>query len=213
MIQLNSNKLKKAEANFLSRYPGGFADPEMVKIGKRHPMEKMTTMAHDCFTARARKNIGQYAEDMAKIVGRSSMVSMFEKPKFRDFVKRLAPGEQSFMVQAMHDLLHTDNQQGGFEALVELLKTEKLAKWSLISIIPAYHAPTAEVFVKPTTAKNIIRHFEVDGLVYKPTPSWEFYTAYRDLINHAKTKVDSSLSPSNAAFSGFLMMSMPSSNH
>ncbi|MDB9737500.1 hypothetical protein OAA98_04045 [Porticoccaceae bacterium] len=171
MIQLNSNKLKQAEAGFLSRYPGGFADPEMVKIGKRHPMAKMTAMVHDCFSARARKNIGQYAEDMAKVVGRSSMVSMFEKPKFRDFVKRLAPGEQSFLVQAMHDLLHTDNQQGGFEALVELLKTEKLAKWSLISIIPAYYAPTTEVFVKPTTAKNIIQHFDIEGLVYKPTPS------------------------------------------
>ena len=197
----------------MSRYPGGFADPEMVKIGKRHPMAKMTAMVHDCFSARARKNIGQYAEDMAKVVGRSSMVSMFEKPKFRDFVKRLAPGEQSFLVQAMHDLLHTDNQQGGFEALVELLKTEKLAKWSLISIIPAYYAPTTEVFVKPTTAKNIIQYFDVEGLVYKPTPSWEFYTAYRDLINHAKTQVDSSLSPSNAAFSGFLMMAMSSSDH
>jgi len=213
MIQLNSNKLKQAEAGFLSRYPGGFADPEMVKIGKRHPMAKMTAMVHDCFSARARKNIGQYAEDMAKVVGRSSMVSMFEKPKFRDFVKRLAPGEQSFLVQAMHDLLHTDNKQGGFEALVELLKTEKLAKWSLISIIPAYYAPTTEVFVKPTTAKNIIQYFDVEGLVYKPTPSWEFYTAYRDLINHAKTQVDSSLSPSNAAFSGFLMMAMSSSDH
>lgn len=213
MIQLNSNKLKQAEAGFLSRYPGGFSDPEMVKIGKRHPMAKMTAMVHDCFSARARKNIGQYAEDMAKVVGRSSMVSMFEKPKFRDFVKRLAPGEQSFLVQAMHDLLHTDNQQGGFEALVELLKTEKLAKWSLISIIPAYYAPTTEVFVKPTTAKNIIQYFDVEGLVYKPTPSWEFYTAYRDLINHAKTQVDSSLSPSNAAFSGFLMMAMSSSDH
>ncbi len=213
MIQLNSNKLKQAEAGFLSRYPGGFSDPEMVKIGKRHPMAKMTAMVHDCFSARARKNIGQYAEDMAKVVGRSSMVSMFEKPKFRDFVKRLAPGEQSFLVQAMHDLLHTDNQQGGFEALVELLKTEKLAKWSLISIIPAYYAPTTEVFVKPTTAKNIIQYFDVESLVYKPTPSWEFYTAYRDLINHAKTQVDSSLSPSNAAFSGFLMMAMSSSDH
>ncbi len=213
MIQLNSNKLKQAEAGFLSRYPGGFSDPEMVKIGKRHPMAKMTAMVHDCFSARARRNIGQYAEDMAKVVGRSSMVSMFEKPKFRDFVKRLAPGEQSFLVQAMHDLLHTDNQQGGFEALVELLKTEKLAKWSLISIIPAYYAPTTEVFVKPTTAKNIIQYFDVEGLVYKPTPSWEFYTAYRDLINHAKTQVDSSLSPSNAAFSGFLMMAMSSSDH
>jgi len=213
MIQLNSNKLKQAEAGFLSRYPGGFSDPEMVKIGKRHPMAKMTAMVHDCFSARARRNIGQYAEDMAKVVGRSSMVSMFEKPKFRDFVKRLAPGEQSFLVQAMHDLLHTDNQQGGFEALVELLKTEKLAKWSLISIIPAYYAPTTEVFVKPTTAKNIIQYFDVESLVYKPTPSWEFYTAYRDLINHAKTQVDSSLSPSNAAFSGFLMMAMSSSDH
>ena len=213
MIQLNSNKLKQAEAGFLSRYPGGFSDPEMVKIGKRHPMAKMTAMVHDCFSARARRNIGQYAEDMAKVVGRSSMVSMFEKPEFRDFVKRLAPGAQSFLVQAMHDLLHTDNQQGGFEALVELLKTEKLAKWSLISIIPAYYAPTTEVFVKPTTAKNIIQYFDVEGLVYKPTPSWEFYTAYRDLINHAKTQVDSSLSPSNAAFSGFLMMAMSSSDH
>jgi hypothetical protein len=213
MVQLNNKKLKQAEAHFLSRYPGGFADPEMVKIGKRHSMEKMITMAHENFSARARKNIGQYAEDMAKVVGRSSMVSMFEKPKFRDFVKRLAPGEQSFMVQAMHDLLHTDNKQAGFEALVELLKTEKLAKWSLISIIPTYYAPTIEVFVKPTTAKNVIKHFDVEGLIYKPTPSWEFYTAYRDLINEAKTKVDSSLSPSNAAFSGFLMMAMPSSDH
>jgi len=213
MIQLNNKKLKQAEANFLSRYPGGFADPEMIKIGKRHSMEKMITMAHESFSARARKNIDQYVEDMAKVVGRSSMVSMFEKPKFRDFVKRLAPGEQSFMVQAMHDLLHTDNKQAGFEALVELLKTEKLAKWSLISIIPTYYAPTTEVFVKPTTAKNVIKHFDVEGLIYKPTPSWEFYTAYRDLINEAKTKVDSSLSPSNAAFSGFLMMAMPSSDH
>ena len=213
MIQLNNKKLKQAEANFLSRYPGGFADPEMIKIGKRHSMEKMITMAHESFSARARKKIDQYVEDMAKVVGRSSMVSMFEKPKFRDFVKRLAPGEQSFMVQAMHDLLHTDNKQAGFEALVELLKTEKLAKWSLISIIPTYYAPTTEVFVKPTTAKNVIKHFDVEGLIYKPTPSWEFYTAYRDLINEAKTKVDSSLSPSNAAFSGFLMMAMPSSDH
>jgi len=213
MIQLNMNKLKQAEANFLSRYPGGFSDPEMLKIGKRHPMEKMTAMAHESFRARARKNIGQYAEDMAKIVGRSSMVSMFEKPKFSGFVKRLAPGEQSFMVQAMHDLLNTDNQQAGFEALVDLLKTEKLAKWSLVSIIPAYYSPTTEVFVKPTTAKNIIHHFDVADLIYKPTPSWEFYTAYRDLINDAKTKVDSSLSPSNAAFSGFLMMAMPSTDH
>jgi hypothetical protein len=45
-------------------------------------------------------------------------------------------------------------------------------------------------------------------LEYKPLPTWAFYLGYRDLINTAKQQVDSSLSPSNAAFSGFLMMAM-----
>jgi len=207
-MQLNRKKLKQAEASFLMRYPGGFADPEMAKIGKRHPMDKMVTLAQQSFSKKAGKDTEQYAEDMVKVVSRSSMVSMFEKPKFRDFVKRLSPSEKAFMVNAMHQLLHLKNQQKGFDALVDLLKTEKLAKWSLVSIIPAYFSPNEEVFVKPTTAKNVISFFDVAGLVYRPTPTWEFYTAYRDLINQAKTQVDSSLSPSNAAFSGFLMMAM-----
>ena len=99
----------------MSRYPGGFADPEMVKIGKRHPMAKMTAMAHDCFSARARKNIGQYAEDMAKVVGRSSMVSMFEKPKFRDF--RQASGSRGTVVFGpghARPVAYSDNQQARF---------------------------------------------------------------------------------------------------
>jgi hypothetical protein len=113
------------------------------------------------------------------------------------------------LVNGLKDFLHGD-QQRGFEALVGILLTEKLAKWSLISIIPGYYSPFDEVFVKPTTAKGVIQHFAVQGLVYKPTPSWEFYRRYRELILHAKEQVDSSLSPSNAAFSGFLMMTMNS---
>jgi len=62
--------------------------------------------------------------------------------------------------------------------------------------------------VKPTTAKNIISFFEVENLSYKPQPSFEFYSSFRDLINDMKGRVDKSLSPSNPAFTGFLMMSM-----
>lgn len=36
----------------------------------------------------------------------------------------------------------------------------------------------------------------------------KFYEGYRDLILDMKSKVDPSLAPSNAAFSGFLMMSL-----
>ena len=205
---LNSKKLALAKVEFLQRFPGGFDNPEMQAVGKKHKVDKMVALAQASFTKKASKDIDSYAENMIKVVSRSSMVSMFEKPKFRDFIRRLDLSEKAFLVKAQHQILH-GKQQAGFEAMIDLLQTEKLAKWSLISIIPAYFAPTVEVFVKPTTTKNVIKYFDVDDLIYKPTPNWNFYERYRAIINTAKTQVDSSLSPSNAAFSGFLMMSMP----
>ena len=205
---LDSKKLKLAEVEFLQRFPGGFAHPDMQAIGKKHNVTKMVAFAQQSFTKKASKDIDSYTENMIKVVSRSSMVSMFEKPKFRDFVERLSPAEKACLVKAMNQMLH-GNQQAGFDAMVDLLHTEKLAKWSLISIIPAYYSPTSEVFVKPTTTKNVIKYFEIKDLIYKPRPSWDFYQRYRAIINAAKDKVDGSLSPSNAAFSGFLMMTMP----
>jgi hypothetical protein len=207
MATLDSLKLKTAEAMFLQRFPGGFDDPEMQVIAKRHRMDKMITFAQDSFSLSALEDINKSADNMVKIVSRSSMVSMFEKPKFRKFVGCLNAADREFLVQSLGQLLHGD-QQSGFEALVHIMQTEKLAKWSLVSIIPAYFAPNTEVFVKPTTAKNIIMHFEVPDLLYRPLPSWHFYTVYRELINQSKKLVDPGLSPTNAAFSGFLMMAM-----
>lgn len=205
---LNQKKLKLAEFEFLQRFPGGFSHPDMQVLGKKHNVTKMVAFTQESFTKKASKDIDCYAENMIKVVSRSSMVSMFEKPKFRDFVRGLDSSGKAFLVKSMNQILHGKQQQG-FGAMVDILQTEKLAKWSLISIIPAYYAPNTEVFVKPTTAKNVINYFEVEDLIYKPLPSWDFYQRYRDIINNAKTKVGSSLSPSNAAFSGFLMLSMP----
>ncbi|WP_101758666.1 hypothetical protein [Oceanicoccus sp. KOV_DT_Chl] len=204
---LEQKKLKKLEGDFLMRYPKGFLDPEIEAIGKKHRMGKMVELAHDSFSEQACSNVHVTAENMIKVVSRSSMVSLFEKPKFRDFVRSMDENEKAFLVQALSQMLH-GKQQLGFEAMVDILKTQKLAKWSLITIIPAYYRPTKEVFVKPTTAKNILRHFDIADPVYKPTPSWDFYKKYRKLINDSKKAVDKSLSPSNAAFSGFLMMTV-----
>ena len=204
---LDEKKLKIAEASFCAQYPGGFEHPEMLKVGKKHRMDKMIEFAQEVFSKKRCRDIEETADNMIKAVSRSSMVSMFEKPKFRDFVTRLGINDKVFLVEALSRMLH-GKQQSGFEAMVDLLITEKLAKWSLLTIIPAYYAPDVEVFVKPTTAKGVIQHFEVSDLVYKPTPTWEFYQGYRRLINEAKQRVDKNLSPSNAAFSGFLMMAM-----
>jgi hypothetical protein len=167
----------------------------------------MTELARNSFSERACANIHLTADNMVKVVSRSSMVSLFEKPRFRDFVKALDEHEKAFLVNALRDMLH-GRQQAGFEAMVDILQTGKLAKWSLVTIIPAYYKPTREVFVKPTTARGILRYFELDDPVYRPTPSWDFYRKYRKLINEGKKEVDRRLSPSNAAFSGFLMMTV-----
>lgn len=204
---LDLEKLKQLELEFLMKYPKGFSDPEMEKIAKKHNVNKMTDLSKECFSKRACSNVHVTAENMIKVISRSSMVSMFEKPKFRDFVRGLDENEKAFMVNALNQMLH-GKKQFGFEALVDILKTAKLAKWSLVSIIPAYYSPTKEVFVKPTTAKNILKHFEITDPIYKPTPTWDFYKKYRKLINESKSLVDKSLSPSNAAFSGFLMMTV-----
>ncbi|WP_444997030.1 hypothetical protein [Aliikangiella sp. IMCC44359] len=206
---MNIKKLKQAESSFFKQYPGGFEHPEMIKIGKKHKMDKMIEMTQLCFSKAKCRNIPTTVENMSKIVSRSSMVSMFEKPKFKDFIKELKNDEQEFLVDALVNFLH-GKQQLGFEAMVDILKTRKLAKWSLLTIIPAYYSPNDEIFIKPTTVKNIIQYLEIENLVYKPTPTWAFYQEYRNIINELKTKVDSSLSSSNAAFSGFLMMSTKS---
>ena len=191
----------------MALHPDGFDDPSMQQIAKRHRMDKMVAFAQESFSKDCYSHVDRTVENMLKTINRSSMVSMFEKPKFRDFAGRLDRNQKAYMVDSLIELLHGD-QQAGFEALADLLLTEKIAKWSLLTIIPAYYSPNREVFVKPTTAKGVIRHFEVEGLIYTPTANWEFYRGYRRLINQSKKKVDKRLSPSNAAFSGFLMMSL-----
>lgn len=204
---MNLEKLKDAERQFFAAHPDGFNDPSMLQIAKRHRMDKMVAFAQQSFTKECYSHVEETVANMVKTVNRSSMVSMFEKPKFRDFVSRLDQAQKAYMVDSLIELLH-GNQQAGFEALNDLLLQEKIAKWSLLTIIPAYYAPHKEVFVKPTTAKGVIKHFEVDNLVYRPAATWSFYNGYRALINSAKSQVDERLSPSNAAFSGFLMMSI-----
>ena len=76
-----------------------------------------------------------------------------------------------------------------------------------MTIVMHHYRPQVDVFVKPTTTKNVIRQFELDDLVYNSRPSWAFYTGYRDAIETMKAHLNPSLSPNNAAFTGFLMMS------
>lgn len=203
---MNKKKLKLAEARFMQRYPGGFSHPDMQALAKKHKGGKMFEMAQSEFARNKFRDTQAVAEAMVKMVSRSSLISLFEKPRFRDSVRIMAQAEKEILTAGLEDFLH-GKQQRGFEAMAATLAPWKLAKWSLLTVIPNYYRPNDEVFVKPTTAKGVIRYFELKGLDYSPQPDWDFYRRFRDEVLQMKAVTDPLLTPSNAAFLGFLMMS------
>ena len=205
---MDYQKLKEAEAGFLQRFPEGFSDPGMESIKKKHNVDKLTEFAQANLTRANFNRPELIADTVLKIVSRSSMVSRFEKPKFRDFIKSLNSHEKQALADAFEKRLYGRQKQCGFEEIQGMLAHHKIAKWAVISVVPFYFAPTKEAFVKPTTAKGIIAYLNVEELEYKPTPSWEFYKGYLKLLKDIKKQVAPSLSPNNAALTGFLMVSV-----
>ena len=203
---MNRDRLRIAEAHFLQSYPDGFADAALKDIGKKHNMDRMTAFSRDVFAKKSFDKPNEFLDNLVKLVSRSSMVSLFEKPKFRDMVADLNSEQRKTMTAAFKKMFH-GNQAKGFEEVVELLAERKMAKWSLMTIGLVYYRPQKEVFVKPTTAKAIVQKLEL-GLDYKPRPSWAFYEGYRSAILEMKSVVNPSLAPNNAALTGFLMMTL-----
>ena len=204
---MNLERLYTAQTVFLDRYPGGFAHPDMVEIGKKHRVDKIAAQTQSLLAKPVFKSQAQALENIVKTVTRSSMVSMFEKPKFRDYVNGLSRDDRGSLSEGFRKMLH-GNQEKGFNEVLDILIEGKLAKWSLMTICNLYMHPEVDVFVKPTTTKRVISYLELEDVVYKPRPSWEFYVRYRDIINDLKGMVDPSLGPNNAAFTGFLMVTL-----
>lgn len=207
---MNVEKLKQAQAKFLLQYPGGFAHPEMIAIAKKHKVEKMKKLAQESFALPQFADTAGIVAAVGKVVSQSSLVSVFEKPRFRELTGVLNDQERQQLATGLKEWLHGD-QEHGFSLMVSLLAQYKLAKWPLLTVCPTYYRPEFEAFIKPTTAKRVIEYFELDGLRYSPSPTFTFYQAYRERINQMKEILRGEGLPSdNAAFCGFLMMSIES---
>ena len=202
------DKLFELQGDFFARYAEGFEDPELIKIGKKHNIGKLATQAQEAFSETQFGKPESIIQSMILVMSRSSMVSMFDKPKFRDGIGTLSPDERERLADAMFDLLHGDTEKG-FNQFLEQLVALKLARWSAMSTIPFYYCPNVNWFIKPNTTKSILNYFEMDKeLIYKPRPSYEFYRDYSAFLDELKGECDPRLSTNNAAFTGFLMMTI-----
>jgi hypothetical protein len=205
---VNVARLREAEAAFLARFPKGFGDPGMEKIRKSHNVDRLAEFTRENLTEATLSKPQQFAETLLKVVSRSSMVSRFEKPPFRDYIGALDSKAKRQLAEAYRKRLFGRRKREGFEEIVDLLAHQKLARWSLVSAVPFYFAPSKEAFVKPTTAKKIVTLLEIEDLHYRARPDWAFYEGYRKLLLNIKQQVDPSLAPNNAATAGFLMSAL-----
>ncbi|MFY9143291.1 hypothetical protein [Sulfuricurvum sp.] len=204
---MNLQKLKEAETSFLTFYPKGFEDEALLPIIKRHNTAKIGESVREMFSPDRFSRTEEIGENFAKIISKSSLISLFEKPKVRDMVKAMSMEQQDMFAIGLYELLHGKKEKG-FDILIDVLSTYKLAKWSIMTVIPYYYARDKAFFIKPTTTKDIIKFFDIEGLTYKPRPTYEFYERYTKILEEMKSHVSPLIGEDNAGFTGFLMMAM-----
>ena len=204
---MNLEKLKDVETEFLLQYPSGFQDAKFFPTMKKFDPSKLEIFTKENLKKSNFSNPNLVVDAFFKIIQKSTLVSLFDKLKFRDMKDSLTSYEKDILSIELFELIH-GNQKNGFEGLVEFLAQYSLAKWTIISVVLYYNHRQKEYFIKPTTTKNVIKYFEIKDLIYKPTPSFEFYDSYKKVLNVMKKNVDKTLSFDNAAFTGFLRIGM-----
>lgn len=204
---MNLEKLKDYEAEFLEQYPGGFDDGIFFSSMKSFKPQKLEEFAKEALSKENFQNPSLVVDGFFKVVQKSVLVSLFDKLKLKDALATLNSYEKDMLSIELYELLY-GNKKEGFEGLVEFLSEYKLAKWTIISVVPYSMKRQTEYFVKPTTAKNIIKTFELEDMIYKPRPSYEFYEKFSKALDKMKSSVDKSLSPDNVGFTAFLRISI-----
>ncbi|WP_321467803.1 hypothetical protein [Halarcobacter sp.] len=205
----NIEKLKDLEAEFLESYPKGFNDEEILKIIKRFKSEKFEEEVRTLFEKNNFSNPDIICNNFLKIISKSPLISLFEKPKLRDAINQMGMYEKDMLSISIYDFLY-GSKKNAIETMVEILSKYRLAKWTIITLIPYYFYRKKEYFIKPTTTKNILKYFEVENIIYKPTPTYEFYKEYKKFLNSLKKEASKTLTKDNAGFTGFLKMSLES---
>lgn len=204
---MNIQRLKEEEERFFQAYPGGFQDPKMAAILKKHRIERLVKIAQEGLVEETFADPKTALGMIEKIITASSLVSVFEKTAFRNHVREITEDEKTWLVLGFKELLHGD-QGAGFRMIVQHLTPYKMAKWPIITAPLYYYNPWEELIIKPTSVKNVINYFQIEDVHYQSKPEYDFYVKYRETFKRLKAQVRPELQIENGAFSGFLMFAM-----
>ena len=179
---------------FLLRFPQGFADEEFKNSAKRHrTSDKILAIIKNDFDVASlqREDTYQINKNIAlilKIVTMSSMISVFEKVAFRNYLADSKIHET--FLQALYDLITKKDHESfdNFVCVLNLRKREtnkRVATWPLVTFFLLYFDEYHEIFIKPNTIKRLIKLLEFD-VEYVSYPNYETYQKIKEMVETYK---------------------------
>ncbi len=194
---------KVIDNQFLEAFPNGFEDQRWNELGKKHNPNKIFNIFNNEFSKQSFKTLldeesyEEICEIALKLVKSASVVSVFEKVAFTNFMKYESTSE---FCNALFNFLYAYNEQS-FETFVSILarhknqKNANAAKWPIVSFFKAYQDPNNYVLVKPNTVKAVAKALDYD-ISYQSYPNVETYNKVLEMVKSYKK--DSSVCKSSS---------------
>lgn len=182
--------IKFIEQSFLRQFPNGLQDDEFKMLGKKHQSsDRIIKMFKESITIKnlTTRNESIQEETMKSIIkaiSQSTLISTFEKVAFKNYIKDTKI-HKPFM-EALANMLHDCNEDtmNAFVHVCSLKKNEtnaNIAKWPIVTFFLAYFDPQNEIFIKPTTIKQVAYIMNVD-IEYQALPNFNTYKKARKMI-------------------------------
>lgn len=182
--------IKFIEQSFLRQFPNGLQDDEFKMLGKKHQSsDRIIKMFKESITIKnlTTRNESIQEETMKSIIkaiSQSTLISTFEKVAFKNYIKDTKI-HKPFM-EALANMLHDCNEDtmNAFVHVCSLKKNEtnaNIAKWPIVTFFLAYFDPQNEIFIKPTTIKQVAYIMNVD-IEYQALPNFNTYKKARNMI-------------------------------
>lgn len=178
--------LKQARKKFLSRFPGGFYDPEFIGTPKRGEWQYKWDAHRDCVT---RLGNGEFrrllASDQQKLrlevlrcYTSLNLLSVFEKAAVADAF-RDEPASLNFLSALASVLDSKTARQETFEPYLKALtdlpaERGKVATWPVATLIPFLMYPEQHLFLKPGVTQKAADTLAF-SLNYRAEPNWLTY--------------------------------------
>jgi hypothetical protein len=176
--------VRRSRRKFLKYYPGGFKDPDYLKLERGYKSTAherwIEALGRDRFRALLDAgDFGGIAQRAVSIESRTNLLFSFEKMALRDAVKSDA-GAKAFG-DGLWSFLH-DDAALRFDAWVDVLSSlprrqTRVLTWPLATVFGFIAQPRLHLFVKPMVTRRAARNYGYD-LQYQSRPDWPTYSGF-----------------------------------